>query len=479
MKPTIFLKRFLPNAHGRCLVSRGARLGSLLAVCLALTPALFAASPPNIILILADDQGWNGLSVPMDPDVPESRSDYYQTPNLDALALGGMRFSRGYSPASVCSPTRHSIQFGVSPAKLRVTDNSGGTQRQHCDPADSLPNLIKKADPRYATAHFGKWHVSFSPEECGYDESDGWTTNREGDDSPNPNDPKRTYEVTDRAVDFLERQARDGQPVFLQVSYYAVHLAFKSSPEMLEKYQRLQPGERHGDSEFAGMNEDLDAGVGQILDAVDRLGIADNTYIIYTADNGFDESHLKLDGEPRRKAWPLSYSKGFVFEGGIRVPFIVRGPGIEAGAFSDVPVVGYDLLPTILDWIAPGFPFPDVIEGGSLTPILQNKGKVKRPADFLLFHYPTGVWPSQTSLIQGDFKLVKTWAFDRVELFNLKDDPSESRDLSAEVPEKARELHEAMNAYLSNVHATLPPEAELEIDRSGVLMKRAHKNPQH
>lgn len=432
-----------------------------------------AEQPANIILILADDQGWTGLSVQMDPDIPESRSDFYQTPNLSRLASEGMRFSQGYAPSPVCSPTRHSIQLGICPAKTRVTHNKPG-RKQFCDPRLALPNLIKQADSRYATAHFGKWHVSAKPEECGYDVSDGSTSNNDGNNSNQSSDPKRVYEVTARSVAFMERKVQEGKPFFLQVSHYADHLSFLSSPKMLKKYEALPPGKRHKDPAFAGMNEDLDAGVGEILDAVDRLGIADDTYIVYMADNGFDESPDKLTGIAERKAWPLSYSKGFVFEGGARVPFIVRGSGIEAGSFSRVPVVGYDLMPTFLELIKPGFELPDVTEGGSMLSILKNGGvgEIKRPNDFLIFHYPTGSWPAQTSLIKGDYKIVKSWAFDRVELFNLRTDISEMKDLGRELSEKAEELHQDMMNYLKGVSAILLPEEELEIDRSGVLMKK-------
>lgn len=436
---------------------------------------LFADSAsPNIVLILADDQGWNALYSPTDPDVVGSKSDFYQTPNTDRLLGEGMCFTDAYAPAPVCSPTRHSIQFGISPAKTRVTHNDP-QHKQFCDPNLAIPNLIKKADSRYVTAHFGKWHVSVSPEDCGYDESDGDTGNREGSNSKSKEDPKRTFEVTDRAVDFLDRTARTEQPFFLQVSYYADHLTFKSNPKTLEKYKNQPKGERHSDPVFAGMNEDLDTGVGQILEAIDRLGISDDTYVIYTADNGYDESPRKLHGNPRRKAWPLSYSKGFVFEGGIRVPFIVRGPGIKAGSISRAPVVGYDLMPTILNWIDPAFELPEIIEGGSLLTVLANggRGSIERSNDFLLFHYPTGVWPAQSSLRQGDFKIVKTWAFDRVELFDLRYDRSESKDLSQSIPERADAMHTRMMDYLDSVNTIYPPEQELAFDRQGLLMKKA------
>ncbi len=430
-------------------------------------------APPNIILILADDQGWNGLSSSMSKRVPGSKSDYYQTPNLDRLCEEGMRFSQGYASATVCSPTRHSIQFGMSPAKIRVTYNNA-KNRQLCDPTLALPNLIKKADSRYATAHFGKWHVSFKPHACGYDVSDGDTSNQTGNPNNQPNDPKRVYEVTARSIAFMEKQVEAETPFFLQVSHYADHLTFRSSPKMLEKYQALPPGTLHSSPVFAGMNEDLDRGVGGILDAVDRLGIKNNTFIVYLADNGFDEGHGSL---AKRKAWPLSYSKGFVFEGGIRVPFIVCGPGIKAGSFSDVPVIGYDLIPTFLELIDPDFSLPECMEGGSFLPLLNNSdvSTLARPHDFFVFHYPAGRWPAQTSLLQGPFKIVKTWASGDVELFRLDDDLSEQHDISRQMPEKTDELHREMMSYLKRVNAEFPAGYDEATDRIQKEKARASK----
>jgi hypothetical protein len=272
----------------------------------------------------------------------------------------------------------------------------------------------------------------------------------------------------------MEKTVAAKKPFFLQVSHYANHLKFKSSPAMLRKFEGLPKGKRHKDTIFAGMNGDLDAGVGQIMEAVDTLGISDNTYIVYTADNGFDQSNDNLHGEAQRKAWPLSYSKGFVFEGGVRVPFIVRGPGIKSNTFSSVPVVGYDLMPTFLELIKPGFPVPQVTEGGSLVRVLKNGGvgRVERPKDFIVFHYPNGVWPSQTALIKDNYKIVKTWAFDRIELFDLQADMSEQKDLSKQMPEKAEELHAVMTSYLKSVDAVAPAEDELANDRTGLLMKK-------
>ena len=434
---------------------------------------LTAKDPINIVFILADDQGWNAFSAQTDPDDPASKSDYYQTPNTDRLIREGMTFAQSYAPAPVCSPTRHSIQWGISPAKTRVTHNNS-QHKQFCEPELAMANLIKKADERYVTAHFGKWHISVPPEQCGYDESDGDTANGEGSDSKDAEDPKRTSEVTDRAVEFLNRKAEAEQPFFMQVSYYANHLEFKSSQETLEKYKALPPGKRHSDPIFAGMNEDLDTGFGRILDTLDRLGLSEETYVIYTGDNGFDESPRELHGNPKRKAWPLSYSKGFVSEGGIRVPFIVRGPGVVAGSASRAPVVGYDVLPTVLNLINSNYALPKEVEGGSLVSVLENagKGEVKRENEYMIFHYPTGVWPAQSAIIVDDYKLTKYWAYDRLELFDLRKDLSETKDISGSNPERAERMHRLLMGYLDGVSAVKPTEDDLLIDRDGELMKK-------
>lgn len=431
---------------------------------------------PNIVFILSDDQGWTGLSEKMDPDVEGSCSDYYQTPSLARLVKEGMRFSRGYAPAPVCSPTRHSIQFGKNPANLGITHNNY-KYRQHCDQKFALGNLIKAANSEYTTAHLGKWHMSFGPDECGYDINDGSTTNAEGNSSENPQDPKRISDLTKRAIAFMEAQSKSRKPFFIQISHYADHLKFKARPESIAKYKGLPAGEKHQNPVFAGMNEDLDTGIGMVLDSLDELGITENTYVFYMADNGFEEMWQPAPVKPRLKAWPLSYSKGYVWEGGIRVPFIIRGPGIKAGTVCKTSVIGFDLLPTFLDIINPNFSLPADIEGGSLLPLCRNEGlgKVNRPYDFLVFHYPMGAWPSQSAIIKGDYKLIKTWAFDRVELFNLHEDISETKDLSETLPVKTEELHQDMMDYLKSVDAIFPPEEELEIDRQGPLMKLFHK----
>lgn len=472
---------------GKGMERRYLKAIGIVIACAAVTPldsgfgAETGDNKPNIVFILADDQGWNALSAPMDPDVSGSQSDYFQTPNLDKLALGGMRFAQGYSPAPLCAPTRTSIQYGISPAKTRVTSNiRPGIEeiRRYCDPKKSIASLIKKADPSYVAGHFGKWHVhGGSPKSCAYDEYAVDGGNKVGNNSTDPNDPKRTFEISQAAIRFIRKHT--DAPFYLQVAYYADHLDFKASPAMLRKYREREKGKRHDDPHLAGMNEDLDRGVGMIMETLDALGIADNTYIFYTADNGFDQSGMETT--PQLWAWPLSYSKGYVFEGGIRVPFIVRGPGVKAGLISQTPVVGYDLLPTFLDIVKPDFRLPDAIEGGSLLPILKNggRGTVKRPNDFLVFHSPNCVWPSFTAFRDADLKLLTTWADNKNRLFDLSADISEQKDLSGEYPEKTREMRRRLDAYLERVDAPTITARKKDRDLRRPMRKNglAYENP--
>lgn len=429
---------------------------------------------PNIVFILSDDQGWNSLSSAMDPAVDGSKSDFYETPNIDRLMSEGMRFAQSYAPAPVCSPSRHSIQFGISPSKTGVTYNNTST-KQNCDPKLALANLIKKADGRYATAHFGKWHVSFTSKECGYDISDGNTGNKTGNlDTNSSDDPKLVYDLSRRANQFMEERVKVGQPFFIQISHYANHLAFLGSSGMTQKYENKTKGKLHNDVDYAAMNEDLDNGVGMVMSKIKELGIEDNTYIFYTADNGYDESKNRLSGVAQRKAWPLSYSKGFVYEGGVRVPFIVKGPGIEKGTTSYTPVIGYDLMNTFLEIVNPEFEVPQQMEGGSFLGILQNRGKgdVKRQHPFFVFHYPAGAWPSFTAIVKDNYKLDYSWAYDKCYLYHLDSDISEQNDISSEFPKISEELKQLMLSYLDEVNALKPSLQELEHDRNGDLFKK-------
>ncbi|MHC4250320.1 MAG: sulfatase-like hydrolase/transferase [Planctomycetota bacterium] len=412
-----------------------------------------APAGPNIVLILADDQGWNALSVPADPDVPGSGSTYYRTPRLARLAREGMRFSQGYSPAPTCSPTRYSIQFGRSPASLKIWGADGIGRNIDAKPAESLANRLKAAAPEYACAHLGKWHIAFSPKELGYDVDTGSGANLQSKD---PRDPKFIFSLTEKAGAFMAEQVKAGRPFFLQISHYADHLRYAALPETVEKYETRYAGDatKYQKSPlWAAMNENLDTGVGMVLDRIDELGIRDNTYVIYTADNGYEDK--KDFGRPVHergyyKAHPQRSHKYHVSEGGIRVPFIVRGPGIPADAHSRVPVVGTDVFPTVLEILGAPDRVPAKVEGASLLGHLRSGGAepVRRRDPFLVFKYSKPRPPHDIAIVRGRHKLIKDIDTGRVFLFDLRDDIGESRSLADEKPDMAKRMYEDMTAYL-------------------------------
>ncbi|TNF40063.1 MAG: hypothetical protein EP310_09565, partial [Bacteroidetes bacterium] len=324
---------------------------------------------PNFILILTDDQGWTSTSQLMDERITNSKSDYFETPAIEKLAERGMRFTSGYAPCALCCPTRRSIQFGQTP--MRQGDDEQFIQNYANNPnrPKSIPEVIKSVNPAYKTAHYGKWDLraGIFPEDLGYDESDGNTGNKNGDVSSDKdnkfttyflnNDPKRIETITARAINFMQRNVKSGNPFYLQVSHYATHVDMQTKPETFQKYQQKKKGEIHTNPAWAGMLEDLDSGIGRILEMADELGIAENTYLIFMSDNGGVEFippvKNKFDHPSKFKTHPRNYplrgGKWTLYEGGIRVPFIVAGPGIEPGSQCNVPVAGWDILPTIAE----------------------------------------------------------------------------------------------------------------------------------
>ena len=251
------------------------------------------AASPNIVLILTDDQGWSQLSVPMDPSVPDAKSDYLETPNMSKLISRGMRFTSGYSPAPLCTPTRRSILCGTSAARSGPEFSSKWIPKDHL----TIPTALKSADANYRCAHFGKWgeQMASTPEECGYDTSDGMTGNNTGgmptslgvkgshDDGPphfiDNKDPKRTNSVTDSAIAFMKQQSNDQKPFYVQVSYYAQHLSIVTSEKMLAKYESKGVPYRCYTQAWAAMMEELDQGIGRLIETIDQLNIDDNTFV--------------------------------------------------------------------------------------------------------------------------------------------------------------------------------------------------------
>ena len=432
--------------------------------------ALAANVEPNFILILADDQGWGTTSVVMDPLVPDSKSDFFKTPNIERMANSGLRFTEGYAAHCNCSPSRASIQTGRSPAALHLTDiierNTGpeyvGNKLippHHVSglpPGEkTIPELLKAHDPAYRAAHFGKWHLdSGGPAKFGYDESDGPTTNRDGNLKRNlPDDPKQIFSITRKSIAFINEQTQAGHPFYLQISHYATHEGNQSEPATLQEFEAAPKGKRHVNAPYGAMLSDMDRGIGQVLDAVQKAGIADHTYIIYTSDNGSIPTN-----DPGNINGPVRGYKATVWEGGIRVPFIIDGPGIKPGAVSRTPVVGYDLLPTICD-LAGITSWPTVVEGGSMKAVLLGdvKADVKRPQDYLVFHWPhyqiAKHSTPDTTILSDGWKLHYWWETGKVELFHLDKDLGESTDVASQQPERATQMKAMLTSYLAQTKA--------------------------
>jgi arylsulfatase A len=393
---------------------------------------------PNFVFILIDDMGWTGLSVAMDNTIPQSKSDFYDTPRLAGFARESMRFSNAYAPASMCTPSRASCLMGKSPAMLHMT-TPGSANRQpkkkrvipprHISslPTDevTIAEILKKQN--YATAHFGKWHLSGSgPGSHGFDHHDGDTGNGGPGAYPDPN-PKDIFGVTKRATEFMDEQVQSKKPFYLQLSHYAVHGPYQALKTTGKIFADRNPGTRHSDVTYAAMTKDLDTSVGRVLDWVEKRGIADNTYVVVMSDNGA--------GNPRNanENAPLNRGKATLWEGGIRVPLIIRGPGIKSSSFCKVNVIGYDLLPTFCELA--GVPsLPDNIEGVSLVPLLQGNSKVFDRTEDLVFHFPHyGIGPRQvpqSAILDEHWKLIKGYETGEVKLFDLSKDIGETTDLS-------------------------------------------------
>ena len=432
-------------------------LGALLAVSQAVTVS--AADRSNIVFMLADDQAWNGTSVEMHPSLGESKGKYFQTPNLEKLATQGMRFSQAYAPAPVCSPTRISLQTGKSPAQLHWTKAAPAVAGMKL----TEPRLIKSIardeitiaellkSKGYTTAHFGKWHIAGGgPGEHGYDVHDGDTGNEHAFKFSDTN-PVDILGMAERAASFMAQATAADKPFYLQLSWNALHAPENASQAAINKYKALLGGANEKAITTAAITEDLDRGVGRVMDAIDQLGLTESTYVIYMSDNG-------AGGGDKRGA--LRGGKGGVWEGGLRVPLIVRGPDVPTNSWCHVPVVGYDLFPTYCHWagVSPTS-LPPSIEGGDLSSLLTTDPttSVKRRFHSLVFHFPHYQSDGpQSSILIGSLKLVHLYESDTDLLYDLSKDVGERNDLKASMPSEAADLRKQLDDYLAAVDAQLP-----------------------
>jgi arylsulfatase A len=462
------------------------------------SPEKSIEGPPNIILILTDDQGWTSHSYLADPERPDSGSDYFETPNMDRMAEMGMRFTDGYAPNPICDPTRHAILFGQNCA--RHVYNKDETWMERAPGWLTLPKAIKAGNSNYRTAHFGKWHIGILPQDAGYDVSDGPTSNATGNfqngkynttygnrafqsavDAYNSNrgivpkelnvrytgefpvfysdeNPKDVVGLTRRASGFIRESVADNRPFFAQISHYAAHVDMVARQETYNYFEKKPRGTKHDNAGFAAMLKDMDTSFGELLSLLQELEIEDNTYVFLLADNGsvhyftqtaiLGECTEVLDTHETAVEWrnePLRHGKHEYYEGGIRVPFLALGPGIKPDSVSRVPVTGLDLLPTFAELAGNDEELPDDLDGGSLMDLLHRgkKGEVKRSREALFFHQ-SAMRPAASAMRKGNYKLVKFWRAGKPKLEgksrffirNLGDKPLELYDLSKDLEEQ-------------------------------------------
>jgi len=456
-----------------------------LAVFLCLTSPLVqgAASPPNFIFILVDDLGWTDLS--------GFGSKFYDTPNIDRLAAQGTKFTQAYAACTVCSPTRAAVLTGKYPARLRITDWIAGHKRPFAklrvpDWTMFLPHeevtIAEALKPLgYATASIGKWHLG-GPEY--YPDKHGFDLNLGGTDRGQPPSYFAPYKIatlpegpageflTDResaeACKFIEQNR--ARPFFLYLPHYAVHTPIMAKKEVVAKYQaKIKPGQAQSNAAYAGLVESVDDSVGRLLRKLADLNLEDRTVIFFTSDNG---GLMRITDNA-----PLRAGKGSAYEGGVRVPLIIKWPGVtKPGTTNETPVISVDYHPTIVE-MAGGAPRPgQILDGESLVPLLRGTGGLKRTA--LYWHYPhyhPGGATPYSAIREGDYRLVEFFEDRRVELYNLKTDISEQHDLAQVEPARTAELRAKLDAWRQQTGAQLPlpnPDYDPEKDKGGGKAKK-------
>ncbi|MFH1737506.1 MAG: sulfatase [bacterium] len=438
--------------------------------------------PPNIVLILIDDLGWRDLGC--------YGGEVFETPNIDRLAGQGLRFTQAYSNCPVCSPSRAAILTGKSPARLRFSGHITAILR-HRHPEGSrilppddrlyvpyeevmLPEALKPAG--YVSANIGKWNVGLEgywPEDQGFDINiAGWThgspptyfdpyKNPEKEWNPAiPNLKGRkpgeylTDRLTDESIQFIE--AHKEQPFFLYLPYYAVHTPLEAPAKLVEKYTEKLAGRNAGvDPVYAAMVEIVDRNVGRLMDTLDRLNLTENTAVLFFSDNG---GTLRSTNNA-----PLREGKGWLYEGGIRVPLIIKWPGhVPEGGVCHEPVIGSDLYPTIVEMVGDKAKPGDSPDGVDLAPLWRGKEQLERDTFYWYYpHYNSHSMQPCAAIRKGDYKLIEYYDPPHLELYNIAQDLSEKHDLAEKMPEKAAALLGDLHGYLARVHAqmhTLNPE---------------------
>jgi len=452
----------------------------------------FAADRPNVLFILVDDLGYMDIGA----NNPET---FYETPNVDRLAATGTRFTNGYVANPVCSPSRYSIMTGKYPSRVDATNFFSGAREGRFLPAvlnDHMPlEEVTLAEAfrehGYRTFFAGKWHLG--PTEEYWPTKQGFEFNQAGHRAGAPSPPGRyfspygnprlqdgprgehlTGRLAAETVKFI-RSHRD-EPFLAYLSFYSVHTPLMAPQDLVAKYEAkakrlgLDQQEAFGDEEqvwpdaeprkvrqlqahatYAAMVESMDTAVGSVLDCLDDLGIADNTIVCFTSDNG---GLSTSEGSPTSNL-PLRGGKGWLYEGGVREAFLVRAPGIgTSGQTCDEPVTSTDFYPTLLDLAGLPLKPEQHLDGVSLAPLLQGETSIDREAIF--WHYPhysnQGGFPG-AAVRMGDWKLIERFEDGRVHLYNLADDIGEQNDLATEQPARVNEMRQRLHAWYQAVDA--------------------------
>ncbi|HCN76452.1 MAG TPA: N-acetylgalactosamine-6-sulfatase [Verrucomicrobiales bacterium] len=439
----------------------------------ALAGLCSANAKPNIVVIMADDLGWRDLHCYGNASV--------DTPTLDQLAADGMRFTDAYAASPVCTPTRAAMMTGQSPARLRITNHAPGNPDGFALEGSSLheaPNIRhlplaavtiaeRLSAAGYATAHVGKWHLShvvrgdkrlaetdLRPEKQGFDLNAG------GNSSGGPASYFAPYRnsafkdgqdgeylpdrLADEAIRFI-RQHKE-QSFYLNWWPYSVHYPMQAREALIAKYRQRTEIK---DPIYAAMIEGLDTAIGSFLKALDEAGLRENTLVLFKSDNG------GYHGDNR----PLRGFKGMLYEGGIRIPWIVRWPGqVPPGTLNSTPVISTDCYPTLLE--VAGLPPTEAhpVDGKSLLPLLTQTSGFQR--ETLYFHYPNYAFHKRnrlgSALREGRYKLIQNYDDHSLELYDLGSDIGEKNNLAAQAPDLTRRLAEKLQAWLVKSEAQLP-----------------------
>ena len=435
---------------------------------------------PNIVFIMADDLGWTDLGV--------TGSDFYETPNIDRLASQGMLFTNGYAAAANSAPSRACFMTGMYTPRHGVftvnPPDRGDKAKRKLIPIpnneDVCADFVTMAEALqangYQCGHVGKWHLGDDKEGTG-PLSQGFIFNIAGERAGTPYsyfypycNPKKkkchlgldegtpgeylTDRLTTEAIGFMKEHKE--QPFFLYLAHHAVHTPLRAPQQLIDKYEKKAKGKYHTNPVYAAMIESLDQNVGRVCRAVDSLGIADNTIIVFYSDNG--------GSEPVTDNFPLREGKGSPYEGGTRVPLIIKWPGkVKPGVTSDVPVSGVDFYPTFVK-IAGGKPSSD-LDGKDIFTLLRKRMTGRD----LFWHFPAYLesykksgkdWRATpySSIRSGEWKLIYYYEDETMELYNLKNDLSEVNDLSDSQPAKKEELYKKLSTWLKQTKAPIPTE---------------------